>query len=385
MSTSDSLPTRLFVGVVAIAATAHVAILLPTAVELYRAVPPGGRLTVLAISLSLVVAILACGLAGFLIVRAGQRYEARSLSLFLVLIAICWGSILRFASLDYTAGGEIDGISISAEGWVVVVAAFALALAAASLVRLSVRFPYDFERALDPANAATGRLRRWLRHRYLPWVLACTVPLIVQGVIPLALRIAGAVGVPPERVAAAMPVVLLATLTLIVAIVLGMVSVAAANFVAGYRRADEGSRRPALWLVVGIATAALMIVASLLIWVVDAVLPTSLGALSTYAMLIIVVAPLFMLVCVAVAILYSGAVDPRLALRKSTINGIAGTLGLLVFAGLENTLSGWVEERLGLPGALGAFMAGAAAAAVFLPARWVLNRRRDRTETAVST
>lgn len=348
-------------------ALVHVVTLFPTAWSLYRAVPADARPVIVAVSASLVMAIIACALALLLIVRAGARYEARHLALFLVLVAICWGSVLRFASIDRGPDGAATGLSINVSGAPLLLAIVTLALASAALLRLSVRFPSDL--VADAEDRWS--LSRW---PWAPWALAVATPFLLQLGISIVGRAATLLGVEGETMARFFPWALWTVSAIIGTIVLGMLALAVSNFLTGYRRADPDSRRSALWLVVGVVGSGILVLASTLLIVLDIVLPVSLGLLSRYSPLIVFFAPLFMVICVGVAVLFSGAVDPRLALRRSTINGIAGTFGLLVFAGLENAVSAWVETRLGLPGIIGSFLAGALSAAVFVPIRWGLRR-----------
>lgn len=365
MTAVKGLPQRVLVGVGAIGALVHVATLVPTALGLFGAVPESGRPVVLAVSTSLVIAMIGCALAILLVVRAGRRYEARGLGGFLVLIAVCWGSVLRFASLERGADGSVTSLEISISGTPLLLATLALALAAAALLDLSWRFPHDLE-------ATAGRP---IRRRWIPWALATSVPLLLVLLPPLLGRTARMAGMTPETMTRLLPWVLAAEGVTALGIVFGMTLLGVRNFVRGYRLADAESRRSVLWLLVGVVGSAVFVVASVLALLLDGVLPISLGLVSRYTPVIVLFAPLFLVVCVAVSILHAGAIDPRLALRRSTINGIAGTLGFLVFAGLENTLSAWVEGRLGLPGVIGSFLSGTAAAGVFLPVQRLLGRR----------
>lgn len=372
MNADEKLLPRILIGATAIAALVHVMTLFPTALSLFQAVPARARLVILAVSASLVIAVIACALAMLLVIRAGRRYEARGLALFLTLIAICWGSVLRFASLERGPDGSPTSLDISVSGTPLLLAILTLALSGAVLLSLSVHFPSDL------ADDRVGR-RLLLRKPWVPWALAMLAPLLVQPGISIVGRGARALGVQLDEMARHVPWVMGVVAAIIGSLILGMVALAVANFVKGYRLADDEARRSALWLLVGVVGSASFVLASTLLLAIDIVLPTSLGLLSRYTPLIVLLSPLFMVICVAVAILYSGAVDPRLALRRSTINGIAGTFSLLAFAGLENSLSSWVESRLGLPATVGSFLAGAVSAGIFLPLRYGLNRRRAGT------
>jgi hypothetical protein len=362
---------RLLIAAAAVGAFMHVATLFPTAAALLRAVAAETRPVILAVSATLVIAILACALAVFLVVRAGARYEARTLALFLVLVAVCWGSVLRFASLDYGPDGSPTGLDVTVSGSALMMAVWSLALASAALLQLSLRFPRDL--------ADTGAAPSWLiRRPWVPWAVATAMPLLFEPGLSWILRGFRALGGGDETAAGLFLWVLASAAVVAALVILGMLGLAVAFFIRGYRRADAEARRSALWLLVGVAGSAMLILASVLLMALDTALPVTPGLLSRHAPFVILFAPLLMVVCVGVAILYSGALDPRLALRRSTINGIAGTVGLLVFAGLENSLSAWVEGRLGLPGTIGSFLAGAASAGVFLPVQHALRRRSPK-------
>jgi len=367
-----TLVARVLIALAAGASVFSVASLVPRALDFYRAVPPGGRPAILAVSLTLAIALLGCLLAIVLVVRAGERYEARALALFLLLVSATWGSILRFASLDVGPDSTGGALNITASGWLIMAATAGLALTAAVLLRLSWRFPFDFSAAAAAPEA--GRLRRAFGRAWVPWALAASVPLVVRYSIPLV----HALFPPPDRSAESAMAWLRTALFIMLAygsvVILGMIALAVLNFLAGYRRAEPGKRRAALWLVVGIVGAGLAILVTASTLTMEILLPIELGFVTRQAPLIAVAAPLFMVLCVAVAVFGSGAIDPTLALRRSTINGIAGMAGLTVFAGLENVLSAWVEGRLGLPGSLGSFLAGGVAAAVFVPVRHALRR-----------
>ena len=68
---------------------------------------------------------------------------------------------------------------------------------------------------------------------------------------------------------------------------------------------------------------------------------------------------LIMVCCVAFAVLYEGAVDPRLTLRKTTIFGSLSALAVLAFAVIETLASDLLAARFGLPGSSGSIIAGA--------------------------
>ncbi len=127
-------------------------------------------------------------------------------------------------------------------------------------------------------------------------------------------------------------------------------------------------------MVAGFAVSAWLILGALGLLLGIAVLDVELEALGIIVPIAIFIAPLVLVTCAAIGILRSGAVDPALVLRRSTVYGALGVLGVVAFAGLENALSALVEARLGLPGIIGSMIAGALVAAVLIPVRGPLQR-----------
>ena len=80
---------------------------------------------------------------------------------------------------------------------------------------------------------------------------------------------------------------------------------------------------------------------------------------------------------IGIAVLYQGAVDPRLAIRKTTLYGSLGvTLGFL-FGGTEVALSDYVLAALGAPAGASSVLAGGTVAIAFGPLRSTFKRRID--------
>ena len=69
------------------------------------------------------------------------------------------------------------------------------------------------------------------------------------------------------------------------------------------------------------------------------------------------------------ATFYKGDVDPRLAIRRTTVYGALGILFVFFFSALGNVVSEFVESRLGLPGIVGTGLYGGSVAVLLLPLR----------------
>jgi hypothetical protein len=151
------------------------------------------------------------------------------------------------------------------------------------------------------------------------------------------------------------------------------VAIGVANLRTSYRLADAGERRRMTWVMVGFSAAAWLILAAVGTGVV-------VGTLSMPDRIALIVpalfglAPLLIVLGSAAGVLYGGAIDPALALRRSTVWGFMAAIAVVVFAGLENALSALVEDRLHLPGFAGSMVAGALVAAVLVPVRRPLQR-----------
>lgn len=78
------------------------------------------------------------------------------------------------------------------------------------------------------------------------------------------------------------------------------------------------------------------------------------------------------------AIFGAGALDPSLAIRRSTVYGTLGALFLVLFAALESVLEDFAQARLGLSGRLGSMVAAGTIALVLVPFHKRLKRLAER-------
>ena len=83
----------------------------------------------------------------------------------------------------------------------------------------------------------------------------------------------------------------------------------------------------------------------------------------------------FSLTSLVLAVFFDGAVDPGLAIKRTTIYGaLAGAL-LFGFGVLENALEDVVLARIGLPPGSGTWLAGGTMAVAFKPLHAFLSAR----------
>jgi hypothetical protein len=365
---------RVAVGLLVLSGAVHVVTLWPRVAALGPVLTRGWWLAVAGYGVSGLTALLACALAAFLLWQAVDRREARVLALFLAFLAIFWGSLFRFLE----AKGDANSVHVTLSygtGWVSQSAAVALLLAMAAFVRFSALFPRPLTaERLPPA-------RRW---RALRSVRAATLrPLPVWGsvvVVALALKylpdLVAAFAL-PEGPAATLPPVFVATLVLTGAlfVLYGLVALIAGtrNLRASYRIAAAQERDRILWVVTGFTAACWMVLGAVGVLAAVALTDLNPNVIALVIPLGIVLAPLVLVVCATIGILYSGALDPAIALQRSTVWGAIGASGVIAFAGIENALSSLVEGRLGLPGIVGSMIAGAVVTALLIPLRRVVH------------
>lgn len=88
---------------------------------------------------------------------------------------------------------------------------------------------------------------------------------------------------------------------------------------------------------------------------------------------------LVMVVCLAFAIFFQGALDPRLALKRTTVYAMMAVSGALLFAVVENLASSVIADVLHLSEGFGAAIAGGVVALGFNPVRdWLTRRVENR-------
>jgi hypothetical protein len=379
---SEQLTLRLLTAAAAVGSLAHVGVLIPRYVITNPAVPLSIRIFVGSIVVTVLAALAGSVLALTLVTRSWQRPGVRSLALFLAAVSTLWGSILRLIEIT-TTGSDIQ-IQLQASNRIeLFVLATSVIVASASFLRFSALFPSPIDAAALPP-ARRFRLLRRARVALLRsgpvWVTSGIALCVMLGYGPVAQRVLALVitGAPPTesiladnatvRRAWIVGLVVVTVATMLVMPVTAMI-VGMRNLLAGYGVSDTEERRRLLWLVAGTSIAGWMILVPLLGIPIMALTSLSIDWLSYLAGLLWVFAPAVLVCAVAAAIFYSGAVDPALVLKRSTIYGILGAAAFVVFTALESVLSNVFEATLGLPGLAGSITAGCVAAGLMVPVR----------------
>jgi hypothetical protein len=291
-----------------------------------------------------------------------------------------WGSLLRFLQVE--VGERQLDVNLSAEGLPAFLAIAGFLFSIAAFIRFSTLFPVRLGPDTLPPHRRPFSLRR-LRLQFLRpgvvWGLAASL-ILLQGAGNLLFTSFAESGglegrVDPTTPAAADVPFLFWVSFLSTAVISGLIPLAGIglgvrNLVSGYRVAAPEGRRRVLWLVAGVSSAGWMVLGGLgafLLIVLFRLEPP--GWVSGLLLGLPVFAPAVLVATTGVALFYSGAVDPGLILKRSTVLGALGALGILLFAGLEEALSELVASRMGFPGIVGSIFAGAVAAGIMIPLR----------------
>lgn len=361
---------RVFAGVLVVGAILHVATLVPRVLDVAATLPAGAWIFTGAYAACAITALAACALAVLLLWKASYKPDGRALTLFLGFLAVFWGSVFRF--LEVTAGPTDVSVNLNYGGqWVSQTALAAWLLAVAAFLRFSALFPRPLTAdRLPPAKRFRflRQVRTVLLQPLAIWGVALGAILLAQFAPGLVARRLGVNSA--ERAAEVQNVLLSVNLGTIllayglipaIAIVLGV-----RNLHASYRLSSPPERRRMLWVVMGFSSASWLIVLAVASVVMLGAMDIP-ERLAVVVPVLFVLAPLVLVLGSALGVLYHGAIDPGLALQRSTIYGILGAVGIMIFAAVENALSALVERGLALPGFLGPALAGAIAAAVLIP------------------
>jgi hypothetical protein len=388
---------RIVTAAAAAASVAHVGVLIPRYILTDPAIPLSMRIFVGSIVVTVLAAVAGSLLALTLVARSWGRPGARALALFLAAVSTLWGSILRL--IDVQAAADSVQIQLQASSSLeVFVLSSAVIIASAAFLRFSALFPGPLPATALPPGRRFPVLRRarlaLLRPRTV-WLIAAAaiavaavygpvagrlIALIMTGTLDVESVLATDAAVRRVWLAGLVGV---ATVTMFILPLTAMI-VGMRNLGAGYRVAATEERRSLLWLVAGTSIAGWMILVPLIAIPFTIIASLSPDWLAYVAGLLLVFAPAVLVGSVAVAIFYSGAVDPALVLQRSTIYGILGVMAFVLFTALESLLSNVFVASLGMPGLVGSILAGCVAAGVLVPLRRALSKMSNRAKTTPS-
>ncbi len=342
---------------------------------IHASAPPGLRWEAAAPSLpetyaSSAICILALTLMMMLVWRCARRPEARILA---VLLACMFTPGVVLSAIGVSIGAQVLLRSVVA--W----------LAVACFVRFAALFPrpVTFETIRDAAaSKARGKGKE-------PGPAPSFRPLFLRPGLVWGGAAFGAATALVARTWGPSPLDAVSSLAMAVWLVGGL-----GLLRSSYRVADAAGRRRVLWAVQGFYAAAwVSVLAAIPMGVIatragaaygagsanDVVIPYAAVALQSIAGIVslgLVVAGL------GVALLYDGALDPALALKRTTVYGIVAVSGALLFGIVENVASSLLASALNLSDGMGAAVAGAAVALAFNPLRNWITRAVERRVSA---
>ena len=321
--------------------------------------------------LSSALCALALGLALTLAWRASHRPEARILAVFLSCLFIP-GTLLSAAGVSVHTQLLLHAVG----GWTAV----------ACFVRFASLFPAPVtEETLQEAvrgraerrgkkPAAVGRIRRALLRPGLVWGSAA----------------AGAAVMVAARMGGSMAVEVVISIGLLCGVLTGV-----GYLRSSYEVSNPAGRRRILWVVQGFYSALWVLgMGVLAAAVISARAGYAQGAAGTTSDLVVPYAAMAVQILASiaamgvivaglgVALLYDGALDPALALKRTTVYGIVAVSGALLFGIVENVASSVLADALGLSEGMGAAVAGAAVALAFNPLRNWITRAVERRVAA---
>jgi hypothetical protein len=356
-----------------------VGVLFPRFFAISELLPGNLKPVAWAILLTVLTAVGACVLALVLVTRSWESRGARSLALFLAFLAAVWGSLLRFLQVEVLEGQA--NVNLSATGWEATLAVGGLLLASGAFIRFSTLFPVPLSPFDLPPPRGMPLLRRFRISLFRPgvvWGLVLLLLLLQWGMGELfGGLMPNAAGGEADPLARPAVYLLLGQAAIIALAPLVAIGLGIRNLASGYILATREDRKRVLWLVAGVSAAGWMILGSVAGFLLSLVLGLP-NWVPVGLMILLVLAPTVLVVTSAIALFYAGSVDPGLVLKRSTVFGALGALGILVFAGLEEVLSGWVASRMGLPGMVGSLLAGSLAAGVMIPLRNTVGRAVSR-------
>lgn len=307
------------------------------------------------VTLQLLNAVLGGVIASALAWRAAEIPAARALAVLAVLWPACIGGIVSF---DHPVLGRL-AIIFQFSAAIFAIAAFLRF----SAVFTSITRP-PLERNAGPIGSLIGTLRRGALDGKTVWLGPAAILLAALSSVALP---AG-----PVRVWFEMTVGVLAAIYVPSALYAGGL-----NLKAAYAAASASERRRLFWLgesmlIFAIGFFLLPFLLTPVLLAFDLLTAPQPSELSWFHPLLQGVTMAIALLCLALAMFYDGAVDPRTVVRKTTLYGLLTLAGIFVFAVVENAIAGLFT------GVVSQWVSAGIAALCVLPAHNWLRSRIER-------
>jgi hypothetical protein len=162
---------------------------------------------------------------------------------------------------------------------------------------------------------------------------------------------------------------------IVLAVVLAAFILGGTNLQLAYRSATREGRRRTFWVIEGfVATVAVFTLASLL----KAVQMAGGGQSGEWYSLAVVLAFDVFLGCLTIAMFFSGALDPSLAIKRTAIYGALGLVLVFIFVAVENAVQDHLRAWLHLSDSASGVVIGGTVALTVEPIKERITRLTER-------
>lgn len=327
---------------------------------------PLANLLYVVITASIVAAASAVTVA--LLIRCAAAPEGRALAMMLAALTFAAGAaeplyMMRQAwNLPWLLDSLLD-----------FTAPLAFVVALGSVLRFTTLFPQPLTAAQLRSERVLPRLRVLLLDGRRLWSWLFGIALVAEaGVLsaPALRRLAGGSG----------PGFPLHKLALIGLILLGL-TICVANLRTGYRLSGEVGRRRIYWVLEGLLAGTVVLALASALKILQMAGMIEIASRIWYP-LAALGSVLLIILFVAVAMFYAGALDPALAIRRTAATGLVGLAMVFIFAITQQLVQELLVAWLGMSDRAGGMATGGVVALSFEPvqrrlnglvARWVAN------------
>jgi hypothetical protein len=169
----------------------------------------------------------------------------------------------------------------------------------------------------------------------------------------------------------------LVALQIVIVLSIGIFTLVSAttNLWANYKDADAAERTRIFWVLEAGVVASTLAALAFIVEVAVHGLNVDAAVLSWLHAVLLPIALLAEAILLAIAVLYAGAIDSRLVIRKTLIFGATGLALTAVFVTIEVVVSNFIVGRFGLPPGLGGWIAALVVALAVGPVKVRVDRR----------
>jgi hypothetical protein len=313
------------------------------------------------LSLTLAIVLAGSALAGALLLRSACTPEGRAITTFLACLVYLTAAIEPIHQL--IARFALGSLASTAVSFTI---PLSLLLGLAALLRFSSVFPVQLDHSLLSGERILRRPRTALLKPRTVWFTAIGIAVAAQASLLIVQQLRIAV---PALTSFSFP---LHQLIVIVLLMLGMV-MGVANLRAGYGAADAAGRRRVYWVMEGLLAGTVIVVFASLLKTFALVTGSPAWVegwypLSFFAALLVVIASL------GFAMLYAGALDPLLAIRRTAVTGLVGVAMVFIFAVTQQLVHEYLVALTVLSDRVGGMVTGGVVALSFEPVQRRLGR-----------